>query len=138
MDGMVVKPSRVPYLEVAEKIRAEIRSGHLAPGDRVEPLRALAVKYDVAQGTVGGAMEVLRAEGLIETLQGKGSFVVAIPAADPAASEMETRLRGEIDELRREVAELRDDVERLEVKVTPVRRGGRQGGAGTALAEEVR
>ena len=91
--------TRVPYLEIAADIREQIRSGRLMPGDKLKSFRSLATDYSVAQGTVGAAMEVLRAEGLIETVQGKGSVVVAVPGEvepDPVLA----KLSAEIAELR--------------------------------------
>jgi DNA-binding GntR family transcriptional regulator len=152
-----VKPSRVPYREIAAKVREQIVSGRIVPGDRVTPLRELAVTYGVAQGTAAAAMEVLRSEGLIETVQGKGSVVIAAePSSSPDADVGGLRaevadLRAELaaardelaaarDELRAEVADLRADVERLEVKVSPpVRHGGgvRRGNAETGLGHKV-
>jgi DNA-binding FadR family transcriptional regulator len=129
-----VRPSRVPYLEVAAEIREQIRSGRLAPGDRLKTVRALAAEYSVAQGTVGSALEVLRGEGLIETVHGKGSVVVASPdeASQPIATdaasamrEMEARLSAEIAEVRRYTeglyaqvtAKVDEDIERLEAQM---------------------
>jgi DNA-binding GntR family transcriptional regulator len=93
------RETRIPYLEVAADIREQIRSGRLAPGDKLRSLRSMAADYCVAQGTVGAAMEVLRAEGLIDTVQSKGSIVVAVPGevpADPAVA----KLSAEVAELR--------------------------------------
>ncbi len=93
------RETRIPYLEIAADIREQIRSGRLMPGDKLRSLRSLAADYSVAQGTVGAAMEVLRAEGLIDTVQSKGSVVVAVPGEvepDPAVA----KLSAEIAELR--------------------------------------
>jgi DNA-binding GntR family transcriptional regulator len=91
--------TRIPYLEIAADIREQIRSGRLVPGDKLRSLRSLAADYSAAQGTVGAAMEVLRAEGLIDTVQSKGSVVVAVPGEaepDPAVA----KLSAELAELR--------------------------------------
>ena len=93
------RETRVPYLEIAADIREQIRSGRLAPGDKLRSLRSLAADYSVAQGTVGAAMEVLRAEGLIETVQSKGSVVAAVPGAVPADPDV-AKLSAELAELR--------------------------------------
>ena len=90
------RETRIPYLEIAADIREQIRSGRLVPGDKLRSLRSLAADYSVAQGTVGAAMEVLRAEGLIDTVQSKGSVVVAVPGevpADPGRGETQRRAR---------------------------------------------
>jgi len=93
------RETRIPYLEVAADIREQIRSGRLMPGDRLRSLRSLATDYSVAPGTVGAAMEVLRAEGLIDTVQSKGSVVVAVPGEMPADPDL-AKLSAEIAELR--------------------------------------
>ena len=89
------RETRIPYLEIAADIREQIRSRRLVPGDKLRSLRSLATDYSVAPGTVGAAMEVLRTEGLIDTVQSKGSVVVAIPGEvepDPAVA----KLRAEV------------------------------------------
>ena len=92
----------MPYLEIAADIREQIRSGRLAPGDKLRTVRSLAADYSVAQGTVGAAMEVLRAEGLVDTVQGKGSVVVAVPGEVPADPDV-AKLSAELAELRETV-----------------------------------
>lgn len=89
------RETRIPYLEIAADIREQIRSGRLVPGDKLRSLRSLAADYSAAQGTVGAAMEVLRAEGLIDTIQSKGSVVVAVPGEvepDPAVAKLSAEL----------------------------------------------
>jgi DNA-binding GntR family transcriptional regulator len=103
------KASRVPYLEIAAEIREQIRSGRLVPGDKLKTVRSLAADYSVAQGTVGAAMEVLRAEGLVDTVQGKGSVVVAVPGEVPADPD--------VAKLSAEIAELREMVRDHDVKL---------------------
>lgn len=111
-----MKASRVPYLEIAAEIREQIRSGRLVPGDKLKTVRSLAADYSVAQGTVGAAMEVLRAEGLVDTVQGKGSVVVAVPGEVPADPDI-AKLSAELAELREMVRDhdvmLRDLYQRV-------------------------
>jgi GntR family transcriptional regulator len=95
-----MKASRVPYLEIATDIREQIRSGQLKPGDKLKTVRSLAVDYSVAQGTVGAAMDVLRSEGLIDTVQGKGSVVAAVPEDAHPDQQAMAKLNAELAELR--------------------------------------
>lgn len=60
-----------------------IRSGRLAPGDRLPPSRALARDLGVSRTTVGTAYERLVAEGFLLARVGDGTYVAAA-AAGPA------------------------------------------------------
>lgn len=64
---------KFPYRRVADDLRAKIESGELS-GQL--PTRAqLAEQYGVADMTVGRALDVLKAEGLIYGVAGLGVFV---------------------------------------------------------------
>lgn len=68
--------SPVPvYRQAADHIAAAIASGDLAPGERLPAERDLADDWGIALGTVRAAMAWLRERGLIESVQGKGTFV---------------------------------------------------------------
>jgi DNA-binding GntR family transcriptional regulator len=96
---------RLLYRAVAGAIRDSITAGHLRPGDQVgSSLRDLAARHHVGIATVRAALNVLADEGLVETLQGKGTFVTAAAPAGKAGTGGETAsLRGELEELREEV-----------------------------------
>jgi DNA-binding GntR family transcriptional regulator len=63
------------YQQIADRIRAEIKSGELAPGTRLRSERELAVYYEISYGTFRHAIEVLRDEGAVFTRHGRGTFV---------------------------------------------------------------
>ncbi|GAA1235936.1 GntR family transcriptional regulator [Oryzihumus leptocrescens] len=68
--------SRSPkYHRIADDLRAQVQSGALAPGDRLPAETAIAQKHGTSVPTVRQAMAVLRAEGLIESRHGIGTFV---------------------------------------------------------------
>lgn len=68
--------ARVPkYHRIADDLREQIRRGQLSPGDRLPAETATAAKHRTTVPTVRQAMAVLRAEGLIESRQGIGTFV---------------------------------------------------------------
>jgi DNA-binding GntR family transcriptional regulator len=67
------------YIQVANELRQQIQKGKLPPGRRVPSESDLEQLYGVARGTARKAIAVLRDEGLIETVRGKGSFVVTGP-----------------------------------------------------------
>jgi GntR family transcriptional regulator len=63
------------YVQVADRITAQIESGHLAPGARLPAERDLAAEFGVSYDSVRRAMELLRERGLIVTVHGRGTFV---------------------------------------------------------------
>jgi DNA-binding FadR family transcriptional regulator len=74
------------YERVAERLAAEIRSGALAPGQRLPSERDLARRLEVGRASVREAIAALGVQGVIETRPGSGSFVAADAAARlPAA-----------------------------------------------------
>ena len=64
------------YLQLYESIAAQIRSGHLAAGDRLPGKRALAAQLAVAINTVDTAYQMLVAEGYLESRARSGFFVL--------------------------------------------------------------
>jgi len=69
-------PLRLIYVQVAEHIAARIHGGELAGGQRMPPERDVAAEYGVAYNTIRKSMELLREQGLIVTMHGRGTFVV--------------------------------------------------------------
>ncbi|WP_217998019.1 GntR family transcriptional regulator [Nocardia paucivorans] len=62
---------------MSEDIRRRIGTGKLKPGEKLPPETVLATEHRVSVPTVRQAMGVLRAEGLIESRHGIGTFVRA-------------------------------------------------------------
>jgi GntR family transcriptional regulator len=69
-------PLRLIYVQVAEHIAARIHAGDLEGGQRMPPERDVATEYGVAYNTIRKSMELLRQQGLIITMHGRGTFVV--------------------------------------------------------------
>src|SRR3954453_5714657 len=63
------------YRQLAEQLTAQIRSGLLAPGDRLPATRELAGLLGLNRTTISAAYELLEADGLISGHVGRGSFV---------------------------------------------------------------
>lgn len=63
--------------QIASDLRALILSGDLSPGDRVPSTAELARRYDATNMTIQRAMDILKAEGFVESQAGKGVFVTA-------------------------------------------------------------
>ena len=70
--------SDVPvYRQLAGILRGQIERGELPPRRPVPSKRTLMQAYGIAGGTIDKAMDLLRAEGLIKTVRGKGLYVTA-------------------------------------------------------------
>lgn len=63
------------YQQIRDLIRREIREGRYADGDKLPSEREMCESYGVSRIPVRKALELLEAEGLITSHQGKGSFV---------------------------------------------------------------
>jgi len=56
-------------------LTAEIRDGHLGPGQRLPPEPALMARFTIGRHSVRRAVAALEARGLVRTLQGSGTYV---------------------------------------------------------------
>ena len=63
------------YVQVANILRARIESGELLPDRPVPSESQLQQEFGVARGTARKAIGVLREEGLVVTVMGRGSYV---------------------------------------------------------------
>ena len=64
---------------VVTALKDRILTGDLAPGVKLPSETELVEEYAVSRTVVREAVTRLRAEGLVETFQGRGSFVLAVP-----------------------------------------------------------
>jgi DNA-binding GntR family transcriptional regulator len=72
------------YMQVAEDIRQQIRTGQLNPGDRLPSTTQLVEHYRtklgrMSYGTLRDALRELKQEGLIEGRPGDGVYVLSKP-----------------------------------------------------------
>ncbi len=65
------------YLQLAAILRGQIERGEIPPRRPLPSINRLAQEYEVARGTVEKAIQVLRDEGLVRTVLGRGVYVVA-------------------------------------------------------------
>lgn len=63
------------YEQISSQIKGQILAGALAAGEKLPSIRALANSLRVSVITTKRAYTDLEAQGFIETVQGKGSFV---------------------------------------------------------------
>ena len=74
------------YKELYADLRLKISDGRYAPGQRMPSEDALAEEYHMSKITIKRALELLRGDGLIKRVQGKGTFVADVgdvPAPSP-------------------------------------------------------
>ncbi len=74
---MVIRPdSATPvYVQLADILRERIASGQLAPDTPLPSENSLLQEFGVARGTARKAIRILRDEGIVVTVRGKGSYV---------------------------------------------------------------
>lgn len=63
------------HARIAAAIRRQVENGELQPGQRIPPEQALAEANGVSRPIARLALQILRAEGLIKTIPGRGSVV---------------------------------------------------------------
>lgn len=80
MEYKRIKPKKI-YEEVSDDIIERVKSGQLAPGDRLESVEQLAKNYGVSRSAVREALSGLRMMGLVEMQQGEGTFITSFDAS---------------------------------------------------------
>lgn len=73
--------ARPLQIRIADDIRARIETGEYAPGRQLPTLDELAAQYLCSLGAIRKAMDLLRQQGLVITLQGKGTYIRERPSA---------------------------------------------------------
>ncbi|MEV4377554.1 GntR family transcriptional regulator [Streptosporangium sp. NPDC049644] len=71
-----------PYRQIAEILRQRIASGKIPPGRRIPSLVELEAEFQVARDTLRKAVQVLKDEGLVETVRGMGVYVKSSSAPE--------------------------------------------------------
>lgn len=72
------------YEVIAQQIRQKIQNGTYAPGQKIPSEAELCREYGASRLSVRSAIGQLAAQGLVQTFQGKGSFVCQMPQVDAA------------------------------------------------------
>lgn len=76
MDLIISNSSNRPiYEQITTQVKELILTGELQPGQKLPSIRALANGLRISAITTKRAYTDLEAQGFIETVQGKGSFV---------------------------------------------------------------
>lgn len=94
MQLQIVSSSMTPiYEQIADQIRLQIKNGTLSSGEGLPSVRACARDCHISALTVKKAYDLLESEGYVKTVQGKGTFVLAVDS-----SLMEEEMRRQIEE----------------------------------------
>jgi GntR family transcriptional regulator len=85
------------YLQLVDQVRYAAASGRLRPGEPLPSLRPLAEELRINRNTIAKAYAELEAQGIVETLPGKGCFLKqeGSPFSEPVRQRL---LQTEIDE----------------------------------------
>ena len=79
-----------PYLQLAGLLRAQIASGEIA--NQLPSITKLTEETHLAVGTVRRAINILVKEGLVETVPGRGTFVIEQrPSGSPGGQQAPAR-----------------------------------------------
>lgn len=120
------------FRALANALREAARSGELAPGTRLPPMRDLAWRLKVTTGTVARAYQLAATEGVVESHVGRGSFIAGPPAERPA---LQPLLYESVDQDRNEIVDLR--VPRLPDMGQPALIGRMLAGLGNELNDDI-
>jgi GntR family transcriptional regulator len=69
-----------PYRQVAAILRQRITSGQIPPGRAIPSIVQMEAEFEVARDTLRKAVQILKEEGLVETVRGMGVYVRQPPA----------------------------------------------------------
>lgn len=72
------------YLQIARHYRDQIANGMLRPGDRLPSERRIAAEWQVARPTAARALQMLSSQGVTESRQGLGSYVIDRGPLEPS------------------------------------------------------
>ena len=69
------KTDKPIYIQIYEQIAAQIMNGEVAAGEKLPPIRTVALNLRISVIPVKQAWEQLEREGFISTAAGRGTFV---------------------------------------------------------------
>ncbi|WP_424536684.1 winged helix-turn-helix domain-containing protein [Sphaerisporangium viridialbum] len=124
---MVQNTGRPGYLQIADELRGQIRSGALPPGQALPSIAQLCQRYEVSASVVKSAISVLRTEGFVIGQQGKGVFVRDPAEVDAQPAAGNGQIMDQLAEIRAALGDLGNRLADLEAAVfqEPKRSGRR-------------
>ncbi|MFF4531579.1 GntR family transcriptional regulator [Streptomyces sp. NPDC001407] len=99
-----------PYQLIADQLRREIAAGSFAPGSRLPSGRELQQRLGVSSGTVRSAVRLLKHEGLVYSVQGRGNYVRRDQASAPRTATMPSDPIGSFSPSQQIASELRQQI----------------------------
>ena len=78
LSGSTLSDPVPPYLQIAAIIKRGILSGQYPPDTRIPTESELVETYEVARSTARRAVAALREEGLVYTVQARGTYVARL------------------------------------------------------------
>lgn len=93
-----VSSSKPVYQQLIDQVKYAVACGRLQPGDRLPPIRDVAVQVRVNRNTVARVYTELEREGVLHTRAGQGCFVSDRGSALSRA-EQQRQLTNRIDEM---------------------------------------
>jgi GntR family transcriptional regulator, transcriptional repressor for pyruvate dehydrogenase complex len=85
--------------ELVERLKGRILSGEITAGQKLPTESSLVEEFGVSRTVVREAVSRLQAAGLVETFQGRGSFVLSVPPATSRFALGEVRSHRDVLEL---------------------------------------
>ena len=67
------------YRQLTDSIRSAVKRGVLVSGQQLPTVQDLSVDLSIAVGTIKRAYDELEREGIVEKIQGRGTFVCYEP-----------------------------------------------------------
>jgi len=81
--GKAMKIDRTSVVDqILEYIKNNISTGVWSPGEKIEPELKMVQKLNVSRASIHNAIQQLVAIGILESFQGKGTFVKSIPVTE--------------------------------------------------------
>lgn len=75
---------QIKYKEIYQELFREINSGTLAAGERIPTELQLAGRFGVTRQTVLKALDVLKHDGMLKSVRGKGTYVTGMRGKSPS------------------------------------------------------
>ena len=68
------------YQQLVDKIRSGVKMGTLQPGQQLPTVQEMSQQLGIARGTIKRAYDELEHQGIVEKIQGRGTFICYQPA----------------------------------------------------------